>query len=759
MSQKKTSPKTTPEEPSGETLHAGEAIRVTRRGEVAVLWIDVPGASVNTLRADFAPQMHRALDAIEGDAATEGDDAIEALVITSAKPAGFLAGADIGMLRRVDGPDAARKLSRQAQQVMDRVADFRVPVVAAIHGPCLGGGLELALACHGRVASNADETRLGLPEVKLGLIPGGGGTQRLPRLIGLEDALTLILTGRRLTAEQARDQGLVDELVHPAILVDVAVEHARRRAHGDAPDRDQREALGERLRDAMTGGNPLGRRVVYRQARDRAEQRAHGNLPAPGRAIDVIRAGLEDGMDAGLRREAEAFGELACTPQARNLMRLFEARQALGRESGVPEDVEPRPVRRVGVLGAGLMGGGIAYVSAAEAGVRVRIRDLERAPVREALRDVRGHLDDRVRKGLGDARERDRVMGRLSGTTGYEGFGGCDLVIEAVAEKLDVKRQVRDDIEVITGDDTIFASNTSAIPIAQIAEGAARPQNVLGMHYFSPVHKVPLIEVVRAPETAPEAVATAVAFGKRQGLTPIVVHDGPGFYTSRVLGRYLLEAGRLLEEGVAIDAIDRALVDAGFPVGPFQLMDEVGLDVALGVARTLAEAFGDRMPLPDVITRAVDDERHGRKNGRGFYRYADGERVDHAVDETIYRVVGVKDPGGADPERIVDRCLTAFANEAAWCHGDGIVRAARDADVGAVFGLGFPPHRGGPLAMIDAIGCSTFVSRLWALRRDHGARFEPAPVLIEAVERGVGLHDDGAPAPGWHRQVEAGQGS
>lgn len=723
--------------PRGRTRKLAPSIARERRDDVAVLWLDVPDHSLNVLHRDLAADFEKALDALEA----ELDDGVRAVVIASAKPTGFVAGADIDLLADIESAPAGEALSREAQAVMNRIAEFRVPVVAAIDGACLGGGLEFALACRGRVATETDDTRLGCPEVKLGLIPGAGGTQRLPRLVGLEDALTLILTGRRLAARQALDMGLVDALVHPAIVVDVAAEHARRLVDGSSPER---RSTG--LRELLTEGNPVGRWAVFRQSKARIQSETHGLMPAPIEAIDVMRTGLQDGIEAGLAAEAAAFGALLQTNEARNLIGLFRGQQALDAEPGA--DAEPRRVTRVGVIGAGLMGGGIAYVSAAEAGARVRLKDIEREPIREALRSVRDIVDDRVDKALLDARARDRIMGRLTGTTRDDGFGGAEVIIEAVAESLDVKRQVLADVEALTGDDTIFASNTSAIPIQAIAAEATRPHNVVGMHYFSPVHKVPLLEVVRAPMSSPEAIATAVALGKAQGRTVIVVNDGPGFYTSRVLGRYLAEVGLMLTEGITIDAIDRAMVGVGFPVGPFQLMDEVGLDVAAGVSTTLADAFGARMALPDGFAE-IFAEREGRKSGRGFYRYEDGARV--GVDEDIYRRLGVESPQARDPEDIAPRALAAFAHEAARCYGDGIVRSARDADLGAVLGLGFPAQRGGPLRMIDDMGVARFVEQLEELTRKHGARFEPASVLREAARRGVGLHDPDAPPPGWHR--------
>jgi 3-hydroxyacyl-CoA dehydrogenase/enoyl-CoA hydratase/3-hydroxybutyryl-CoA epimerase len=727
---------------TSETL--SESISLERRGDAAVLWLDIPGKPVNVLREHTSEELMQAL------ATVEREQELKAVVIASAKPAGFLAGADVRMLRGLERVEQAQELSRRAHAVMDRIANFAAPIVAAIHGACLGGGLELALACRGRVASNARETKLGLPEVKLGLVPGAGGTQRLPRLVGLEDALQMILTGRELSGAQALEIGLIDELVEPSILLDAAVERARELIGEQPRTRERDESLAEALRTLLTERTPIGRWFIYRQARRRTSAKTHGNISAPMRAIELIRDGLEQGIEVGLQREAKVFGELALSREARHLMRLFEARTELGAESGVSEDVEPRRVDKIGVLGAGLMGSGIAYVSAAEAGVHVRLEDLENERLLAGLRSVREIVDERLGKGKIDEFERERVLARIHPTTRYDGFGRADLVIEAVAEQLEVKREVLREIEAVTHEQTIFASNTSAIPIARIAEAAARPHNVVGMHYFSPVEKVPLLEVVRAEASSPSAVATAVEFGKRQGRVVIVVNDGPGFFTSRVLGRYLAEVAALLMEGAEIDAIDQAMENVGFAVGPLRLLDEVGIDVALGVAKTLVEAFGERFSTSEVLERIVADGREGRKNGRGFYRYEEGERVDHEVDESIYELLGVK-PIEVDSERISQRCLDVFANESAWCHGDGIVRSARDADIGAVFGLGFPAHLGGPLTMIDEEGSASMLARMQQLRAERGPAHAPAPVLEELARRGCGFYDDAAPKPGWHR--------
>ncbi len=727
------------------TRPTDDLLRIELRGDVAVLWIDVPGAEVNTLREGFDRALADALDKLEGTTGLTG------VVLASAKESSFVAGADLELLRGLDDAEQASALARAAQRGMNRVAGFPRPVVAAIHGACLGGGLELALACSGRIATDHDDTRLGLPEVTLGVIPGAGGTQRLPRLVGLETALELILKGGRLPPGAARSKGLVDQVVHPAVLLDVAIERARRL--GQQPTDDSQEPLagGRKALADLAGGdikallledNPAGRAVLFSQSRSQAVEATGGNMPAPLEAIEVIRVGVEKGFEAGLEAEAAAFGRLAVSAEARNLMRMFFFRQELKKESWA--DAEPREIRKVGVVGAGLMGGGIARVTAEEAGLTVRMKDIDHGPLREALRTIRSALDHDVARHRLDPHRRDRIMARLRPTTGSTGFGRADVVIEAVVEDLGVKHGVLGEIEEAGGDSTVFASNTSSIPIGRIAEGAASPERVAGMHYFSPVDKVPLLEVVRAEGTAPWVVATCVELGRRQDKTVIVVEDGVGFYTSRILGPYVNEAAWLLSEGVPVEAVDDALAGFGFPVGPLKLLDEVGIDIAEKIGRILHDGFGDRMAPCPVQQKLLDDDRKGRKNGRGFYRYeraGDGfERADGA-DGSLWEAIGVE-PTRAPPseQALALRCVLPMVAEAVRCLDEGIVRSARDADVGAVFGLGFPPFLGGPLRWIDERGAGRTVEELDRHREQLGDRFAVPDRLRRMADDGEPFH-------------------
>lgn len=719
--------------------------RLDVKDGVALVTLDAPGEPVNTISLELGDEMGRLWPRLR----RRGD--VEAIVIASAKPDNFVAGAKLQALQQVRSARHATDLAASAQVIFDEIAASPKPVIAAIDGAALGGGLELALACHYRIASRNPKTRLGLPETQLGLIPGAGGTQRLPRLVGLQRGLELILTGRQLDPVRALRIGLVDEVVPQPILLPVALQRAREFAGGRPLPARRREGLRERLekgradKDLLLSlaleSNPVGRRILLRQAKKKALEKSRGHYPAIPAAIDAVRVGLEQGMEKGLQKEAELFGELAVSDVARQLTRIFFAQQALKKETGVDDpEVRPRPVERVAVLGGGLMGGGIAYVTAAVARKAVRIKEKDDEGLGRGFAHVRRLLDDRVRRRRIDRLEREEVMGRITGTTGLDGLERADVVIEAVYEDLALKQRLLREVEAVTGPETIFASNTSTLPISKIAEASSRPETVVGMHYFSPVHRMPLLEVVRGEMTAPWVVATAVALGKAQGKTVIVVADGPGFYTSRILAPYLNEAAWLLTEGAEIGAIDEALVDWGFPVGPMLLLDEVGIDVAQKASQTLFEAFGDRMRPPEALQRVVADGRLGRKSGKGFYLWGHRRKE---PDPSLYELL----PEGEKRRRIgVDeireRLTLQFCNEAARCLGEGIVRSPRDGDVGAIFGLGFPPFRGGPFRYMDGLGAGEVVRRLREWEQRLGPRFHPAEILVEMAERGGRFYEE-----------------
>ncbi len=712
-------------------------LRVEVADGIATVLVDVPGEPVNTLSPELGEELDRVLTGLGKD------PSVKAVVFASGKKDGFVAGARIEMLQATKGAAEAEKLARDGQAGLDRLERFPKPVVAAIHGACLGGGLELAMACHYRICSDDPRTQLGQPEVQLGVMPGAGGTQRLPRLVGIATGLDLILTGKSVRPRKALAIGLVDEVAPAPVLLEAARTRAGELASG-ALERTRPPGLLRLGSRGLAGvqrlaleENALGREFLFRQARQALLEKTRGHYPALERALEAVKHGYDKGVPAGLEREAKLFGELAVSDVARRLMEIFFATTALKKDNGTPDPaVKARPVAAVGVLGGGLMGSGIAYVTV-NAGIPVRLREKDDAGVGRAFGGVRQVLDERVRKKQIDRHERGDRMRLLTAGTGWEGLERVDVVVEAVFEDLALKQEMVKAFEAVNPRG-IFASNTSSIPIARIAEASRRPEGVLGMHYFSPVHKMPLLEVIVTEKTAHDATATAVALGKKQGKTVIVVRDGPGFYTSRILAPYMNEAAQLLVEGAAIEEIDRALVDFGFPVGPIVLLDEVGIDVAAKVAKVMHQAFGERMGAPEALAKVVEAGRLGRKSQKGVYTY-DGKRK--RVDPSVYDLV----PGGRsrkafDPAEIAERLVSQMVNEAVRCLGEGILRSARDGDVGAVFGLGFPPFLGGPFRWADAMGTRALLEKIQRLESIFGARFEPAPLLVEHGKAGRPFH-------------------
>jgi len=694
---------------------------------VAVLLFDSPGRPVNVLSGGLLDEAGPLMREIQED------DAVVACVLASAKPGGFIAGADLDEVLAM-GAAEAESLSRGAHAWLDRVEESRKPFVAAIHGAALGGGLEVALACRYRLATDDPRTVLALPEVMLGLLPAAGGTQRLPRRVGLQRALPMLLTGKRLRAAQAFRHGLVDALTSPGGLVETAAKAALALAKGTL-----RPPAGRRPIAETSLALPPLRAWAIGKARAEVLRKTRGLYPAPLEILACVEKGLAGGLAAGLEEEAVRFGRLVASEGAKNLVRLFDAMTALKKApKGSPA---PCPVKRLGVLGAGLMGEGIASVSLPLA--PVVLKDVSEEGLTRAARSLRKGLDRRLRSGALTRLERDRRWLALRPSTRPEELAGCDLVIEAVFEDLALKRKVLAEAEAVVAPEAVFASNTSALPIGEIAKGAKRPERVVGMHYFSPVPKMPLLEVVVAKKSAAWAVATARAFGAAQGKTVIVVKDGPGFYTTRILAPFVNEAVVLLDEGAAIPELDGALLDFGFPVGPVALLDEVGIDVAAHVARDLGKAFASRGAVPSSsFAKLLGAGFRGRKNGKGFYRYGSSARPGgrKEVDRDVYEHFGGTERTPMRAADLVDRLALLMVNEAAWCLQEGVVASPRDADAGAVLGLGFPPFLGGPFRWLDAVGAAEAVARMERLRTLHGKRYTPAPLLQDAARSGRPFH-------------------
>jgi 3-hydroxyacyl-CoA dehydrogenase/enoyl-CoA hydratase/3-hydroxybutyryl-CoA epimerase len=688
---------------------------------VAWLIFDRPDARLNILSSGVMAQLDALLGEIEAGARA---GRIRAVVVRSGKDGSFIAGADVNEIADVTDPEAARAGAAAGQRLFLRLDRLPVPTVAAVDGICLGGGTELILACDVRIASDRPETRIGLPEVRLGIIPGWGGTTRLPRVVGLSDALGMILTGTNVSARRAQRIGLVAERMHPAILYQRAAELALELARGGRAVERPKKSLARRVLDS----NPVGRRVVLRQARRQVLRETKGHYPAPLAALEVVRRAHGLPLEDALAVEAEAVARLVVDSVSRNLIhvfRLFEAAKKTG-----PAGVTPRTVQRVAVLGAGVMGGGIAQLLA-HRNLDVRLKDIDTAALGLGLRHARELFERQVTRGRLERRDVERHMDAIAPTTDYSGFGTVDLVIEAVVERLDVKRQVLREAESRARPDCILTTNTSSLSVTALQRALDRPRNFAGMHFFNPVHRMPLVEVIRGEQTSDEAVATAVALARRLDKTPVVVRDGPGFLVNRILAPYLNEAGWLLAEGASIEQVDRTLRRFGMPMGPFRLLDEVGLDIARHAGAVMASAFGERLDPPPPIMALEKIRLTGRKGGRGFYIYQDGR--EERVNEDIYGQLAGALPQQrrtVDEQEILDRTLLVMVNEAARALDEGIVATPGDVDVGMIAGTGFPPFRGGLLRWADSLGMHTVRHRLGQLEDRHGARFAPADGIL-----------------------------
>ncbi len=708
-------------------------LTVDRDGLAEVVFDD-PGRPVNILSEAV---MLRLAELVDDLAERSGTGEVTGVLFRSGKPRAFIAGADIEAIEAIESPDDGAAGARKGQAVFGAVEALPVPTLCAIHGSCMGGGTELALACRYRVISDDRSSLLALPEVQLGILPAWGGTTRLPRLIGLQAALDLLLTGKKVDGSKARRIGLVEEILPAADFEEAARAYLRTRIQeGHRSTGAQRGFLTRIMEDTAPG-----RRLILRTARKRVMDRSGGHYPAPLRILEVLASSLGRPVPQALEEEARAAGELLVTRVSKNLIHVFHLREAARKGTGVEEEVEPREVSAMGILGAGVMGGGIAQL-AARHGVEVRLKDIRHEAVASGLKHAASLFQREKRRGRMDELEVDRAMERISGGVDYSGFGRLDLVVEAVVEKMEVKKTVLREVEERTPPECILTTNTSTLSVGEMAEALDRPELLCGMHFFNPVHRMPLVEVVRGPASSAIAVASVYALALRMKKVPVVVRDGPGFLVNRVLGPYLNEAAYLLAEGVSVEEVDRAATAFGMPMGPLRLVDEVGIDIASHAGEVLHRAFGRRMaPAPPLAALAATD-RLGRKGGSGFYLYEDGKA--RGVDPGIYDLLGESVPSkrvSIAEEEIRARLLLAMINEAARVLEEGIANSAGDVDLAMIMGTGFPPFRGGLLRFADEVHPRILLARLRGYEETHGTRFTPAALLEELVRTEQGFHD------------------
>ncbi|MFY0696789.1 MAG: fatty acid oxidation complex subunit alpha FadJ [Balneola sp.] len=702
-------------------------LNITKKENVAVITLNQPGEKVNTLNEAMMDQFENFLDDLESDVSLKG------AVLISGKENNFIAGADIEMFKARETAEEIEQLSLDGHKILNRVESSSKPIVVAIHGSCMGGGLELSLACHYRIASGHSKTIMALPEVKLGILPGTGGTQRLPRLIGIQKSLNYMLTGKNIYGRQAYKMGLVDELVHKDALEEAAIKAVHSVSSGKFERTDKRTSM-----EKMIEGNGLGRKIVFSQALKQTLAQTKGNYPAPEKILDAVEYGYKHGKEKGLLNEAKLFGELGATKESRALVNLFFA---MNNAKKNPQKDLVKPVNMIGVLGAGLMGSGIADVSINKGKYSVLLKDRDLESASKGEQGIWEDLNKKSEKRIITKFERDEIASRVTGVDSYAGFEGVNLVIEAVFEDLNLKHKIIKEVEEVTSDDTIFASNTSSLPISEIAKASSHPENVIGMHYFSPVQKMPLLEIITTEQTADWVTATAYEVGVKQGKTVIVVNDGPGFYTTRILAPFMNEALLLLEEGASIEFLDKAMKQFGYPVGPMALLDEVGFDVGAHVGETMKPMFDKRGARSSEKAQELVDEGYlGRKNKKGMYSYSDGKKKE--VNTGIYKYFGGTNRTNPDMETAQFRMALTMINEAAYCLEEGILKSTTDGNLGAILGLGFPPFLGGPFRYIDRLGADVIVNKLNGFAEEFGPRFKPASILMDKAKKGETFHKD-----------------
>ncbi|MEO1472838.1 MAG: 3-hydroxyacyl-CoA dehydrogenase NAD-binding domain-containing protein [Pseudomonadota bacterium] len=722
---------------------------------IAQAVFDVPGRSMNTLTAKAIAD----IIAIAGEVSS--NDAIKGLVVSSGKESGFCAGADLGEMGQSAGggkPESEMTEAELKNAQFDRgfalnktlreLETCGKPVAVALNGLALGGGLEVALACHYRVAAN-DNPRIqfGLPEAKIGLLPGAGGTQRLPRLVGVQAALPLILEGKSFNAEKAHSMGVVQELAPAAETVERAKAWVKANPEAKAPW----DVKGFKVPGGVPHRSP-GAGQVATMANAMLMAKTYGNYPAQKNILSCVYEGIQMPIDAGLRIETRYFINTQARPEAKAMIRsLFLSTQALSKGASRPQGVPKYELNKVAVIGAGLMGAGIAYEQA-RAGIETVLVDISVENAEKGKDYARRLVEKAVKRGKLTEEKGDALLARIHPTDNYDNIKGADLVVEAVFENPELKAEITKKAEAMLGDDAVMGSNTSTLPITGLAEASVRPENFIGIHFFSPVERMGLVEIIMGEKTTQETLAKSIDYVLKIKKTPIVVNDSRGFYTSRCFGTYTQEGMEMLSEGIKPAIIENVGRQSGMPMGPLEVSDSVGLDTALKVGRQMAQAMGfdyENDTRGQFMAWLVEDQgRVGRKAGKGFYDYGEDGKPSRLWPDLNSKIdVTVDECPPAMKKELTSRLLIRQAIEVARCFEEGVITDARDGDIGSILAWGFAPYTGGCCSYVDLIwGIKDFVAEADRLADKYGDRFRPGDMLRDMAAKGEGFYDRFPPA-------------
>ncbi len=698
------------------------ALIYKEENNIATITLDQPDSRANVLGTAILLELDKIFDQLNNPSS------LKAIVIQSAKKDIFIAGADIKEIESITDAVEGKTKSQAGQRILNKLEDLPVPTIAVIDGAALGGGCELALACRYRIATFNDKVRIGLPEVNLGFVPGFGGTWRLPRLVGLQGALKLILSGAPVDGRAALKMGLIDRLYSRVGLADRVAEFV-----------NEINASGKRRRypvvrpkgfNAFLENTAIGRNFIFSKSKESVLKASRGFYPAPLSALDVVSRTRGLSRRAAMDIESSAFAELAVTPVSKNLVSLYYLTEKFKKLS-VPgaEGVKPAAVSKAGVIGAGIMGGGIAQLLS-NRGVRVRLKDINHDAIAKGLKAAYDVYKQAIKRRRMKPADVAVGMAMISGTLDHSGFSDADIVIEAVVENMNIKKKVFEEVARHVPDRTILASNTSSLSLTEMGRGVKDPSRIIGFHFFNPVHRMPLIEIITTGQTSQATIAGTLEFAKRLGKTPILVKDAPGFLVNRILLAYINEAGHLLQEGGDIERLDKVVTDFGMPMGPFLLSDEVGLDVGVKVLHILEAGLGPRFKSSKIFDEVFALKLLGKKSGRGFYIHGPRRRVNPAVQALIKASSAVSD------KEALERMLYIMINEAARILEEGVVDGADTVDIGMIMGTGFPPFRGGVLRYADTLGVERIVDDLNRLEeRFKDGRFKPARFLLDLKAR------------------------